>query len=145
MLRGSLPSVFVDTDVAFDILSKRQPHFTDSLEVFKLVSEGKISALISESAIANLIYLTIDIHKIENGISKLTDFVASCEVIHGGKNAILNAMNSDFKDKEDAVQYFTASVNDADFFVTRNIKDYKAADSSLRPQTPKGFLKELEK
>lgn len=140
MLKGSLPEVFLDTDVAFDIISKREPHFIDSIKLMELKAKDQIILLISESCIANLIYLTLEIKKIEDGLSKLTDFISSCEVINCGKQIILESLNSDFKDKEDAVQYFTALYHGADYFVTRNTRDYKSSKKSLPVLLPSGFL-----
>jgi predicted nucleic acid-binding protein len=140
MLKGSLPEVFLDTDVAFDIISKREPHFIDSIKLMELKAKDQIILLISESCIANLIYLTLEIKKIEDGLSKLTDFISSCEVINCGKQIIIESLNSDFKDKEDAVQYFTALYHGADYFVTRNTRDYKSSKKSLPVLLPSGFL-----
>lgn len=57
MLRGSLPEVFLDTDVAFDIISKRTPHFGNAVHLLELVAKDKITLLIGECSLANLIYL----------------------------------------------------------------------------------------
>jgi len=35
--------VFLDTDVAFDLISKREPFFTDALPCFKWLAGGKSS------------------------------------------------------------------------------------------------------
>ncbi len=139
MSKGNLPEVFLDTDVAFDIISKRDPHFEHSSTLLHMVADGRISILISESSIANLIYLAFDIYKLQDARDRLSDFISACEVISGGKNIILDALNSAFKDKEDAVQYFTARHFGADYFVTRNVKDYKEASKLLPVLTPELF------
>jgi uncharacterized FlgJ-related protein len=52
------------------------------------------------------------------------------------------ACNSKFSDIEDAVQYYIATQNEnMDYFITRNIKDFKADDSQLAVLTPAHFLK----
>jgi predicted nucleic acid-binding protein len=140
MLKGSLPEVFLDTDVAFDIISKREPHFFDSIKLLELKAKDQIILLISGSCVTNLIYLTLEIKKIEDGLSKLTDFIASCEVINCGKQIILESLKSEFKDKEDAVQYFTALHHGADYFITRNTKDYKSSKKELPVFLPSRFL-----
>ncbi len=40
MLKGSLPEVFLDTDVAFDIISKRDPYNADSVKLLELTAKG---------------------------------------------------------------------------------------------------------
>jgi predicted nucleic acid-binding protein len=136
-----MPDVFIDTDVAFDILSKREPHFRNSLVLLELASEGAIRLLISESSLANLFYLSFDIYKIESAASKLTDLVSTCEIVHAGKDAIMRSLQSPFKDKEDALQYYSALHAKADYFVTRNKRDYKHSNITLPVFTPIEFAK----
>ncbi|MDX1641931.1 MAG: PIN domain-containing protein [Balneolaceae bacterium] len=140
MLKGSLPEVFLDTDVCFDILSKREPHFEYSVQLLELATQDRISILIAESGLANLIYLLFDIYKIEAAAEKLLDFIRASSIINGDKPVMIKAIDSDFKDKEDALQYFTAQNYGADYFITRNIKDYKPNSEFLPVMTPKEFI-----
>jgi len=56
------------------------------------------------------------------------------------KNAVLNALNSEFKDFEDALQNFSAIENGKiKVILTRNIKDFKK--SKLAILTPETYLK----
>lgn len=143
MLRGSLPEVFLDTDVAFDIISKRTPHFGNAVHLLELVAKDKITLLIGECSLANLIYLSYDIYKLPDAIARITEFIAACEVINAGKAQVLLALASSFSDKEDALQYFTALHHGADYFLTRNVKDYKNALKNLPVFTPRQFLNSL--
>lgn len=143
MLKGSLPKVFLDTDVAFDIISKREPFFEKAVELLELVAQDKIALVIGECSLANLIYLSFDIYKLPDATSKLLDFIAVCQVISGGKAIMLQAIASDFKDKEDALQYYTALYQEVDYFITRNVKDYKPALKFLPVLTPEEFLSSL--
>lgn len=143
MLKGSLPEVFLDTDVSFDILSKREPHFRDSVQLLELAAEDQISILIAESSLANLIYLSFDIYKIEDAASKLLDLIISCNVITGGKSVMMRAITSEFKNKEDALQYYTALNYNADYFITRNIKDFKPYEKILPVMTPAEFISSI--
>ncbi len=56
------------------------------------------------------------------------------------KNAVINALNSDFKDFEDALQNFSAMENgQIKIILTRNLKDFKK--SELAVLTPETYLK----
>lgn len=144
MLPASIPEVFLDTDVAFDIISKREPFFESSVKILELAVHQRVQLMISESSLANLIYLTFDIYKIKGGKSRLTDFILSTEIAQGGKSCVLQALESTFKDKEDGLQYFTALYASADFFITRNIRDFKRfAVTALPVFTPENFMKYL--
>jgi predicted nucleic acid-binding protein len=137
MLKGSLPEIFLDTDVAFDILSKRKPHFKDSVRLLELAAEDKAALLIAESSLADLIYLSFDIYKLKSAEKRLIDFISACEVLSGGKEVMIRAVSSSFKDKEDALQYYTALNHGADYFITRNISDYKEVTARLPVMKPK--------
>ena len=55
-------------------------------------------------------------------------------------NVVLRALNSDFKDFEDALQNYSDELNkEIDIIITRNIKDFKY--SKLAVMTPDQFLK----
>ena len=144
MSPGSLPEIFLDTDVLFDIISKRTPHFASSVRVLELAALGKVRLLISESSLANLFYLTFDIYKIKDAATMLHDFIGACELIHSGKHNSLLALDSPFKDKEDALQYYTALHAKADYFITRNTKDYKHKKNNLPVFSPDEFMKDME-
>jgi predicted nucleic acid-binding protein len=143
MLKGSLPEIFLDTDVAFDILSKREPHFEHSVRILGLAAADKALLLIAESSLANLIYLSFDIYKLEGAEKRLLDLISACSIISGGKSVMIDAISSQFKDKEDALQYYTALNHGADYFITRNISDYKHKSKRLPVMTPKEFLSQL--
>lgn len=140
MLKGSLPEVFLDTDVAFDILSKREPHYAGSIRLLELAAKDQIALLIAESSIANLIYLSFDIYKLTDATPRLLDFIAACNIINGGKPVITQALASGFKDKEDVLQYYTALHHGADYFITRNTKDYNYSSPLLPVYTPLVFF-----
>ena len=141
MLHGSSPEIFLDTDVAFDIISKRTPHYASSIRLLQLAAEDRARLMISEASLATLLYLSFDIYKIKDASSKLFDFIGACELIHSGKSVALIALQSAFKDKEDALQYYTALHAKADYFITRNIKDYKLKHTSLPVYLPDKFFK----
>jgi len=53
------------------------------------------------------------------------------------------ALNSDFRDFEDAIQYYTAIENDQDLIITRNQPDFK--ESKLPIMTAKEYIKSMKK
>ena len=143
MLKGSLPEIFLNTDVSFDILSKRKPHFQHSVRLLELAAEDKAALLIAESSLANLIYLSFDIYKLKNAEKRLIDFISVCEVIVGGKEVMIKTVSSSFKDREDALQHYTALNYGADYFITRNISDYKAISERLPVLTPAVLMESI--
>lgn len=135
--------VFLDTDVAFDIVGKRIPFADVAIQIVELSSKGSLSLTISEASMANLTYLAFETYKIPNAAEELSDFIISCRVVSSGKKIFLQALKSDFKDKEDAIQYFTAMDHQVDYFITRNHRDYTSFTSGLAVHSPLEFLNQV--
>ena len=58
------------------------------------------------------------------------------------KNEIKQALNSNFRDFEDALQNYSAVLNgEVDLIITRNIKDFK--NSELGVMTPESYIKTI--
>src|SRR5690625_3168448 len=143
MLKGSLPEIFLDTDVAFDILSKSKPHYEDSIRILELAAEDRVAVFIAERGLADLVYVGFAVYKLNDAEKTRLDLNSSCTIISGAKAVITKAISSPFRDKEDALQYYTTLKNEADYFITRNIRDYKKASKRLPVMTPIEFMGSL--
>lgn len=131
--------IFLDSNVALDLVANREPFVEESKPFLSLVAEGEAQLFISEVSLELLIYMSFDRYKLVDAKEKLIQFIGFCKVISGGEQSFLNAMNSDFRDKEDALQYFTAIENKMDFLITRDLKDFKTANQ-IPVLTPKQFF-----
>lgn len=66
------------------------------------------------------------------------------EIIGTTKHEVVKALESNFKDFEDAIQYSSAlTINDLGAIITRNVKDYRPAKIAV--MKPSEFLKTWEK
>ena len=79
--------------------------------------------------------------KREQVIDYLKKLNSIVNVLAVDERIISSAIQSDFNDFEDAVQYFTAKENGMEVLLTRNIEDYKVEDISI--MTAEEFLKIL--
>lgn len=137
-----MDNIFLDTDICLDILTHRKPYYQQSIELLRLrESSQKIRLCISESCIPNLIYFTTYKYKIEGSETKLLDWIETCMLFSiDSKQRIIGALKSEFLDKEDAIQYHTAIKAKADYFITRNKKDYEPYATAIPVYTPSEFL-----
>ena len=132
---------FVDCDVIIDLLTHREPHFTDSALIFQRALEKKIKLFTSPLAIANVHYMvrkTKDEQKTRDAISKLLKIITITDM---NQSTVLNALSSEMKDFEDALQSNSASLLACDYVITRNTKDYKKSD--LEAKKPFEILQQL--
>lgn len=130
--------IFVDTDVILDLLARKIPHFHFSAVLFTFAEMKKLELYTSPLIIANTFYILrkqIGNDSAKNAIRKLRILL---HVIDSSESVIDKALNSDFSDFEDAVQYYTALEHEIPVILTRNIRDYKKA--SVIVQTPETFL-----
>jgi predicted nucleic acid-binding protein len=131
--------VLIDTDVILDFFFDRQPFSVHAAKVLSQCESREIKGFITSVIISNVYYLLRQTAAHERVIEKLTQLVTITEILTTDKDVILKALNSNFKDFEDALQNYSAELNgQIDFIITRNIKDYKL--SSLGVMTPENYL-----
>lgn len=133
-------NVFLDTDVIIDYITDRKPFSDKAEKVFALIENKKIKGHTSSLCFSNLYYLIRQQMTRTKAIALLKDLASLLNILKVDEDSILLALNSNFKDFEDAIQYYTANdYKSIDVIVTRNIKDYK--HSELPVMTPDTLLK----
>ena len=129
---------FVDTDVILDLLSQRVPHFHFSAVLFSLAEMGKFELYTSPTVMVNTFYILRKKLGNENAKNALRKLRIILHVIDSSEKVLDLALNSNFNDFEDAIQYYTALDADIQTIITRNLMGYKTAD--ILVQTPEMFL-----
>ena len=138
-----MENVFIDTDVIVDFLTDRKPFSLESAKIFSLIDQKKIRGCVSSLSFSNLYYVLRKVGTHKKVISSLQELSDMVDILKVDSDIVKSALNSDFKDFEDSIQYFAAQEHKKiDFIITRNIKDYK--DSSLPVMTPETFLVTFE-
>jgi len=123
--------VFVDTDIIYDLLAKRDPFYLAAAQLFTLADEGKVQIYISALSLANLHYLISKQRTEEEAKEILRRFKVLVHVTPLNDKIIDLALNSEFSDFEDAIQYYSALQNEIEVILTRNLKDYKKAQITV--------------
>jgi predicted nucleic acid-binding protein len=123
--------VFVDTDIIYDLLAKREPFYQAAARLFTLADEGKIQIFISSLSLANLHYLLSKEISSFEAKQILRKFKLLVQIAPLNEKIIDLALNSEFNDFEDAIQYYSALQNEIEILLTRNLKDYKKAQITV--------------
>lgn len=130
--------VLFDTNIILDIALKRQEFFEDAFQLFKLIDESKIIGWVTASTLTDIYYIS----KREKGHASAINFIKGLIELVGvigiDKDIIYKALFSEFKDFEDAVQASAAEINNIQFIITRNKKDFTNTVANVL--TPKEFL-----
>ena len=135
-----MDKVLIDTDVLLDFFFDRKPFTEFSTEVLNLCEAKKLKGFTTPVIISNVYYILRKTAKHDIIIEKLKQLLNIIEIIKMDKNAVLNALNSNFKDFEDALQNFSAIENGSiSIILTRNIKDFKTSELAIL--TPETYLR----
>ena len=137
-----MENVLIDTDVILDFFFDRKPFSDDASQILNLCEKGLVKGFVTSVIISNIYYLLRKAANHRNVIDSLKILMNLIDICNIDKDTILSAMNSDFKDFEDALQNFSAQ-NDSriSIIITRNTKDFKLSELSV--MTPELFLKTL--
>lgn len=135
-----MAKILIGTDVILDFFFDREPFSENAAKILSLCESKEITGFVTPVIISNVYYLLRQTAKHEKIIEKLKMLVSITDVLVINKDSILQALNSEFKDFEDALQNYSAELNkEIDIIITRNTKDYK--NSSLGVMTPDNYLK----
>lgn len=122
-----MQKVFLDTNIVIDFLGERENFYEPAGKILTLADKKKIKVFTSPSSISNTYYLLAKYENAKNALEKIRKFKLICSISLMDDEVIEKAINSDFKDFEDAMQYFSAIATNCDLIVTRNEKDFKNA------------------
>ena len=135
-----MKKVLLDSDVILDFFLDIQPHSEYSSYVLSQIELKKIEGYLTAVIISNVYYLLRKISTHDRVIKILNQLMTLVDMILIDKNTILKAMNSKFKDFEDAIQnYACESHGEIDLILTRNTKDYRKSEISVL--TPEQYYK----
>lgn len=135
-----MTKILIDTDVILDFFFDRKPFSENAAKILSLCESQEITGFLTPVILSNVYYLLRQTAKHKKVIEKLKMLVSITEILIVDRDSILQALNSEFKDFEDALQNYSAELNkEIDIIITRNIKDYKR--SALAVLTPDNYLK----
>ena len=135
-----MDNVLIDSDVILDFFFDREPFAEYATEIFTLCENDKIKGFTTPVIIRNVYYLLVKFAKHEIVIEKLKQLLRIIDIAEINKEVIIEALNSKFKDFEDAMQNYAAeNSNSINIILTRNVKDYKK--SKLAVFSPEMYLK----
>ena len=120
-----MKKILVDSDVILDLMLERDPFFNPAAELFNMIEKKRIKASVSALHFSNLHYIIRKVKGNELAKSVLRKLAILVNILSIDEKTIELALESDFPDFEDAIQYYACLDNDIDVIVTRNKKDYK--------------------
>ena len=134
--------VLIDTNIALDVLLKRTPHYEKSAGILVLSEKREIDAYISASAMTDIYYITRKALKDKRAtidlLRKLVNVVNMAAVTSDNIN---RALELEWDDFEDSLQYMVGENLPVEYIITRNPRDFE--HGSIKAITPEEFLKHI--
>lgn len=138
-----MDKVLIDTDVILDFFFDRKPFSEEASRILSLCEKGEVKGFVTSIMLSNVYYLLRKTANHEKVIENLKMLMNIIDVTTTNKNTVIEALNSEFKDFEDALQNFSAlNEKEIKVIITRNTKDYKS--STLSIMTPESYLKSVK-
>ena len=118
-----MTKLFLDTNIVMDLLENREPFSHDAVRLFTMAYHKQVKLIVSPMTYSVASFL---LHKHgSEGVRKLlSNFRQLSRVATSNERTVDDALASQFKDFEDAMQYYTALKAKADAIITRNGKDF---------------------
>jgi len=117
--------IFLDSDIILDVLAQRKPFYNSAAKLFTLIDQEQILAFTSPIVFSNIHYILTKKTSNEYALQSLRKLKSLISILPVTEKIIELALDSNFTDFEDAIQYYTAKANEIKFLITRNTQDYK--------------------
>ena len=133
--------LMIDANIILDVLQAREPFVADSAKISKMCETNMAEGHISTLTFANLVYIMrkeLNPERIEKVLHALSLIYRFDDLTQAD---ITNAAALKWDDFEDAVQATIAKRINADYIITRNVKDFK--DSGIMALMPSELLARL--
>lgn len=130
-------NIILDSNVVYDYLGKRHPHYDYAVTLLSLGLQGKANISLCATTISNGIYIfrhndpTLVHQNFALLLNRFTVLPLSAQVLQAG-------LASDFSDKEDAFIHYSAVLHGEQYggapithLVTRNPADFQAGELAV--------------
>ena len=115
---------FFDLNIILDVLQNREPFYEASAQLLAYAETGKIQGFIAPHSLTTLFYLVSKDQSAAKARATITNLLQFLSIAKIDQSTIEQAMSLSYRDFEDAVQMIAAVQCKADYFVTRNPKDF---------------------
>jgi predicted nucleic acid-binding protein len=134
--------ILLDTNIILDLLAMREPYYDEASKLFSLADKRKVALSISSLSLVNTHYILRRSLAEKETRKILRNFKLLVKVLSLDDKILDFALNSDLKDFEDAIQYFTSIETGQELIITRNMSSFR--NSTIPVMTAREFLKSIK-
>jgi predicted nucleic acid-binding protein len=125
-------------NVLIDVLARREPFYADSAQVWTLAEQGRVTGFISVISFNNIYYVVRRLRTRVVADRMMVLLRDTFTPVALDKQILDQAIDGGFKDREDAIQYFSAIRAGVDCLVSRDARAFPKADLPI--MTPHELL-----
>ncbi len=119
--------VFFDTNIMIDVIGRREEFCEPSMRIMSLAERGLIGVYVSALSYATASFILGKYNKDMDIFNEFLKFMKITTATLVDSTTVEQSVKSEFKDFEDAMQYFSAMNENVDYIITRNKKDFEAS------------------
>lgn len=134
--------VFLDTNVLVDFFLDREPFAADAADLIQRAQHLEFQGMACATSFTTVDYLARKAVGAEEAKAQVAYLLSTLEVGPVSGAILRGAFESTIRDFEDAVVVESARVSNADYIVTRDLRDF--ATSRIPVHTPESFRKLLD-
>jgi predicted nucleic acid-binding protein len=132
-------NVFIDVNVLLDFFLERDG-FPASNKILNLAKDQELNLFVSPSIIQTSSYFIQKYYGSNTAKNLLLELLKIVQVVESDEEIILQSLNSQIEDIEDAVHYYTAIKHGMVYLVTSDLVFQKVYSKEITLMSPNEFL-----
>ena len=135
--------IMLDSNIILDLSLQRSEDTEDLKLIYNKIIDGEFTGFITTSIIHTCAYCLIKSLNVKTAKAILLSILNNVKVVDANHDVVTYAIQSEFSDIEDALQYYTAIHHKIDCFISKDKKFIKAAKHQLPVYHPSIFIKKF--
>lgn len=125
--------LLLDINVLLDVALKRAPFAHDSAQQLNAVVLGQAEGFVASHTLTTAFYVIAKNQGVLNATAVVAQMLRILDVVPADRVDLSQAVSLGWRDFEDAVQAVSALKIGADYIVTRDLHDFRAASTPAHP------------
>lgn len=135
--------ILVDVNIFMDVFERRVG-WTNSLEIILEVKNKKFKGFVSSLTVPIMYFLRSRFVEEKQTRKDIKELIEGFEIISLSQNILLESLESEMDDFEDAIQFNSATSAGCKIIITRNIVDFEIVKDKIDILTPEEFLRKYK-
>ena len=135
----------LDVNICLDVLLKRDPHWHNAAIIFEAIEKEEFEAAVSAISFDTMFYVMRSYTSPAKATDLLKKLASKLNILDVTGDIIRDALQRDWKDLEDCIQYCSGIFAGCEGLVTRDAGDYPTENAEIVVYSPSTFISEVLK